>query len=527
MSLSPARASLALALLTILAGCASLPPRPPDDEIRPLLHARGGPALPVPDAADPVPAWLAEPLTLERAVQIALLRSPQLQLTYAELGLERAEVLEAVQVDNPAFSIGRERLSPGDGTVRLAGLSLPLGELIAAPLKVRLAEGEYERARLRLAQAVLDLALDIEAAWYRAAAAEQVAGMREAVSEGAQASAELAGRFHAAGNISQLQLRQEQAFASEARIAAARARAEAVRERLALNTLLGLNGADARWAAAEGLRLPVSAEDDVDALVRLARRDNLQLQAARLRADTRLKAAGITRGLWWLRGAEFEFSREREPDGSRKQGPGLAVELPLFNQGQAERARAQALLDEARARLAMAELAVVEGVRARAQAVAELRDVVALHRDALVPQREDIVARQQERQNFMLIGVFELVQAKLAEYDAYQGYIEALRDYWLARVELSRVVGQRLPSADAPGETAPTLEQILGPQTGGHQGHGMPETAAEAGTEEAGPEQDEDQHKHHHHQGSAAVKAAGEAEDKDQHNHHHHQGDQP
>lgn len=519
----PARAVLAAGLLSVLAGCAALAPRPSDDDIRPLLEARGGSALPSPDAVDPVPGWLAEPLTLERATRIALLRSPQLRLTYAELGLERAEVLAAVQIGNPVISIGREKVSPGDGTVRLASLSLPLGDLIAAPLKARLAEGEYERARLRLAQAVLDLAFDVEAAWYRAAAAEQVAGMREAVAEGAQASAELAERFHRAGNISQLQLRQEQAFASQARIAAARARAEAVRERLALNTLLGLSGEDARWTAAEPLRLPVAAEDDADELVELALRDNLQLQAARLHADTQLKAAGFVKGLWWLQGAEAGFGREREADGSRKRGPSLGVELPLFNQGQAERAEAQALLDRARAQLALAELQVCEGVRARAQAVAELRDVVDIHRRALLPQREDIVARQQERQNFMLIGVFELVQAKLAEYDAYQGYIEALRDYWLARVELSRAVGQRLPSTAATGEAAPSLGRILGSQDGGdhdhraqqnhgshpqhdaapaeypHPGHHMPEAPPEPEAKDAKPEHGE--HHHHHHGG--------------------------
>lgn len=524
MFLSPARAVLALGLLSVLAGCASLAPRPSDEDIRPLLEARGGPALPSSGAADSVPGWLAEPLTLERATRIALVRSPQLQLTYAELGLERAEVLAAVQIGNPVLSIGREKVSPGDGTVRLAGLSLPLGDLIAAPLKAPLAEGEYERARLRLAQAVLDLAFDVEAAWHRAAAAEQVAGMREAVSEGAQASAELAERFHRAGNISQLQLRQEQAFASQAGIAAAQARAAAIRERLALNTLLGLSGKDSHWTAAEPLRLPVAAEDDTEALVELGLRDNLGLQAARLRADTQLKAAGFTKGLWWLQGADLGFEREREADGSRKRGPSLGLELPLFNQGQAERAEAQALLDKARAQLALAELQVREGVRARAQAVAELREVVDIHRRALVPQREDIVARQQERQNFMLIGVFELVQAKLAEYDAYQGYIEALRDYWLARVELGRAVGQRLPSADATGEAAPGLEQILGPQDGGHQGHGAQQNHDGHQQHDAAPA--EDPHAGHHLPETPPEPEAKDA-DPEHGEHHHHHGGQP
>ncbi len=49
--------------------------------------------------------------------------------------------------------------------------------------------------------------------------------------------------------------------------------------------------------------------------------------------------------------------------------------------------------------------------------------------------------------------MFELIQAKRQEYDAYQSYLEAIRDYWLARTDLLRAVGARLPSESmaAPG----------------------------------------------------------------------------
>ena len=78
-----------------------------------------------------------------------------------------------------------------------------------------------------------------------------------------------------------------------------------------------------------------------------------------------------------------------------------------------------------------------------------LREIVDTHRDVLIPQRESVVARSQEQQNYMIIGVFELIQAKRQEYDAYQSYLEAIRDYWLARTDLMRAVGARLPSESA------------------------------------------------------------------------------
>ena len=82
----------------------------------------------------------------------------------------------------------------------------------------------------------------------------------------------------------------------------------------------------------------------------------------------------------------------------------------------------------------------------------------------------------------MLIGVFELIQAKTQEYDAYQGYLEAIRDYWLARIDLMRVVGARLPSEkDAGGET-PGVSEILTPQGAAmdHSGHGAAGAGAAA-----------------------------------------------
>ena len=150
-------------------------------------------------------------------------------------------------------------------------------------------------------------------------------------------------------------------------------------------------------------------------------------------------------------------------DRSTIRGPTLDLELPIFNQGQARVARAQAQLRLARARLAQLELSSANGVDLAAERVRVLSEVVRIHRDALIPERESVVARSQEEQNFMLIGIFEVIQAKTQEYDAYQGYLEAVRDYWLARVDLMRLVGARLPSEKQVSGTTPSVTQILTP----------------------------------------------------------------
>ena len=88
-----------------------------------------------------------------------------------------------------------------------------------------------------------------------------------------------------------------------------------------------------------------------------------------------------------------------------------------------------------------------------------------------------MVARQTERLNYMLIGAFELLLARQQEYDAYQGYIDSVRDYWQARVALARAIGTRLPSDAQPPQPVLDLDAVLKPAAadGGHdahQGHG-------------------------------------------------------
>jgi outer membrane protein, heavy metal efflux system len=474
---------LAFTMAMSLSGCASLRTQPSDLSINSLLQDRGGPSVQWSQtnnaAVDKtsVDEWLAAPLDPESAVRIAMLRSPKLQQEYARLGLARADVLEAVQISNPSISLLRQQLSPGDGVQRTLGFAMPIVDLMIAPSRARLANAGFERARFDTARAVLDVALDVESAWYAYVGAQQVADMRAAVANATQVSSDLAERFYSAGNITELQLNQERASASEARIDAGRANVGAAQKRLALNNLMGLDGRQSQWTALDRLPLPVMEEDEIENLIAIAREKNLQLLAARQQVLVMQASYKSTRHWRWFGAAGLGYEREKDADGTRLSGPSLNLELPVFNQGQAKLSRAQALLAESNAQLREAELSVENTIRANANAVRMHSEAVGIFHNALIPQRETVLARSQLEQNFMLIGVFELIQAKAKEYDAYQGYLEAVRDYWQARIALTRSVGERLPSDSAARQNTPSVKDILTPKGGmqgmDHSSHGM------------------------------------------------------
>ena len=62
------------------------------------------------------------------------------------------------------------------------------------------------------------------------------------------------------------------------------------------------------------------------------------------------------------------------------------------------------------------------------------------YRDVLLPRRARIVDLTKLEHNAMLVGVFQLLQAKQNEAEAQRNYIEAQRQYWSARINLDRAL---------------------------------------------------------------------------------------
>ena len=75
------------------------------------------------------------------------------------------------------------------------------------------------------------------------------------------------------------------------------------------------------------------------------------------------------------------------------------------------------------------------------------RQLVDYYRDVVLPRRRRIVEQTQLEFNGMLVGVYQLLQAKQGEVSARRDFISARRDYWIARTELERALGGPLAGA--------------------------------------------------------------------------------
>lgn len=466
--------SLVLLVLAVSAGCASVPPARGTSDINQLVTARGAPA-PLWPAAGPradeesarLGELLKEPLTVERAVRVAFLRNPQIREAYAELGFAQADVLEASRLSNPVIGYVSLRAVDGPSSQITRSVALSFADVLLLPARARLARQAFERTRDSAGAALINLQREVETAWYEYAGAQQVAQMREAVARTTDSSAEFAQRLQSAGNIRPRNLALELAAASSARVAAARAAAEALRARTSLANLLGISSRDPWQVPArlpEPLATPQFDRAGLDtSFVDQALLTRLDVAAARRDVDLLEDALGVTRRWRWLGEANVGYERESETDGSSIRGPSFSLEVPLFNQNQGGVLRAQSQLEASRARLASVELGVRNELALNIDRLATARDIAERYRTALVPQREAVVNRTLEEFNYMLTDAFELLQAKREQFDAYQDYLEAVRDYWVARSDLRRASGGQLPGDEHDAEPTLGVDAIVPP----------------------------------------------------------------
>jgi cobalt-zinc-cadmium efflux system outer membrane protein len=400
---------------------------------------------------------LTKPLNADSAVQIALLNNQGLQADFEELGVARSRLVAALQLPNPTVDAALRYRSGDAGNPAMdINALIDVTALLFLPVQGGAASAALDAARTSVTGRVLDLALETRMSFYDYQAAEQTLELRRSVLDALRASFEVAQKLHDAGNVTDLSFANERALYEEARVAHAQAEAEARARREALNASLGLwgpRGAD--WKAVDRLPSPsASSEVDFSQIETRAIERSLDLELGRRRFAAAAKRANLQRARGWVPELRAGVSAERElgAGGEWSVGPAVALEVPLFYQGQGE--TDVALAEMRQQRRSYADTAV--RIRAAARAAASRLDVAGknatYYQEVLLPLRQRIVDETQLQFNAMSVGVFQLLQAKRDQIDSARAYVAVLREYWVARAEVDQLLSGRLPRRQASSE---------------------------------------------------------------------------
>ena len=447
--------TLTVVAALVLSGCASFSPDGGFASVQKTAQARlGKDVVWARSDADQdrinqrVSELLKKPLSMDDAVQVALLNNRGLQASFAELGITEAEVVQAGRLPNPGFSFGRS--TRGDEVEIERSLHLNLARLLAMPWTGQVQARRFQQTQNTVALNVLTLAADTRKAWVNAVAATEAVRYAKQVKQAADASAELARRMEQVGNFNKLQRAREQSFSADAVVNFAQAEQaqRATRERL--TRLMGAWGAQTQFTLPERLPDLPKAPLDLPNVEQVAMAQRLDVQAAALAAEQTAKNLGLTRTTRFINVLELGAMRNSSNEAPVQRGWEVSFELPLFDWGGARVAKAEAVYMQAVNRTAEAAVNARSEVREAYTGYRSAFDVARHHRDEIVPLRKQISDENLLRYNGMLIGVFELLADARSQIGSVNASIEALRAFWLAQADLDMaLIGK--PSMSAVG----------------------------------------------------------------------------
>ncbi|WP_199738900.1 TolC family protein, partial [Corallococcus sp. CA054B] len=391
-------------------------------------------------------ALLAGDLTSDRAVEVALLNNPALQATYEELGVSQADMVQAGLLTNPSFdgSIGFPLSSDGNTETEFS-IVQSFVDLFTLPLRKRVAKEQFQADTLRVAHEALATTAEVRQTFTEVQARQQLVALRREVFQAADAAADLSNRQRAAGNITVLALATEQAAMEQARLELAQDELALVEAREHLTRLMGLYGARVQWTLAQKLPEVPATETSLERLETLAIEQRLDIDAARKQASLLWNALELARSTRFFGRVEVGVHTHRDANGPRLLGPTLSLELPIFDQRQALIAKLEAQHRQGENRLMELAVNARSEVRAARAKLVTLRNMAERYQKVVLPLRTTIVEESQRQYNAMQIGLPALLIARREQVEAWRAYLETVRDYWMARADLERLVGGRLP----------------------------------------------------------------------------------
>ena len=462
------RLAIIAAASLLLAGCASFSPDGGFGKVSQLTQERTGQGVALqrsPEdaqiAQNRVAELLQAALTADAAVEVALLNNRGLQAKFGDLGIAESELVRAGRLKNPSLSFGR--MSGGGGIEIERTVLFDILGLLTMPMAKEVGQQRFEQAQYQAAYDAVSLAADVRRAYFDAVAAQELAKFYEQVKETADVSNELAKRMLQAGNFNKLAQMREQAFYADATAQLARAQHQAAAQREKLIRLLGLYGEQLNFRLPQRLpELPKQVIEPQNA-EQTAMDKRLDVQMAKRAAEATAKSLHLTNATRMVNVLDVAYKNKSESGAPRANGYEIELELPLFDFGSTRAARAQATYMQAVNRTAEVAVNARSEVREAYSAYRTAYDLAQHYRDEVVPLRKRISEENLLRYNGMLIGVFELLADAREQVAGVTGYVQALRDFWVAETNLQTALTARSPAAGSVSQPAAAAGSATAP----------------------------------------------------------------
>ena len=337
----------AIALSVLLIGCTTAPVRD-DSRVQYSIGIAGvgAPRLPANGESYLDDDWFTEPLTVDRAVQAALLNNPQVRAELTRLDAVQAELIQAGLLRNPMGSLMVLRPEGGGRFELDYSLMQSLFDLFTRTKRIDVANAAQARVQAEVMMSVVRMAQDTETAYYEAMTAKDALRLQQELLALERNVLTLQTRQARQGILPSSAVLVQQATASQQAHELSTAEAEQTKALSALAQQLGLPSVKSLVLPDHlpALALSVLNEPQLQALAQKHRPELMASIASieQAKAEKKLQT-GVLRNTE----ASLGIAGSRESSGFSMNGLAAQISLPVFDTGRARNALADAKIAQA------------------------------------------------------------------------------------------------------------------------------------------------------------------------------------
>jgi cobalt-zinc-cadmium efflux system outer membrane protein len=439
----------AIAFSVLLIGCTTAPVRD-DSRVQNSigLAGAGTPRLPTHGESYLDDAWFAEPLTIERAVQAALLNNPQVRAELTRLDAAQAELIQAGLLRNPMGSLILLRPEGGGRFELDYSLMQSLFDLFARSKRIDVANATQARVQAEVMMQLVLISQNTEAAYFEAMVAKEVLRLQREQLELEQNTLSLLKRQAKQGVLSSSPALAQQATVSMQAHALRTAEAEQTKALSALAQLLGLSSIH-RLVLSDRLPAVQLAAFNEPELQALAMKHRPELMATNASIDQARAEKKLQIGVLRATDPSLGLGGIRESNGFSLNGLSAQISSPVFDTGRARGALADAKITQADYQAeAACRLIPLEVERSLATVIANTKALE--HADHHLRQQlqlETLVLRNYQQGNDDYMRVAEARRLRLA---SQREQLQAQQMLRIAYVDLERATGVAMHKSISP-----------------------------------------------------------------------------
>ncbi|MBK8267274.1 MAG: TolC family protein [Planctomycetes bacterium] len=430
-----------------------------------------------------VNALLVDGLSVDEAVRVGLLNNPAFQSLFQKIGASRADVVQSGLLSNPSLSLG-VRFPEGGGRSNLSmGFAQELVDLWQIPVRKHIAEMELEQVVLTAVREGVDLVADIRSKCYGLLALQETEAITREHLKLVEQSLGISQKRFDGGETSKLDVNLVRANMLQVQIDLISIQRDRRVAEAGLARVLGLSRRGDAWGLAD--ELPKSAPPIGD-------ESGILILGTQQRIDSRVAMAEIGQAEGELRrqylnivpsvsaGVEFERPERRALPGrkilndtarasvangqltapdiqtkgernlDRRQiidsllGPTVAITLPIWDQNQAQIAKAQYRVIELRTKFEGLLDQIAQEIDQAVTAYRAGLELVSFYGSEGLPQVEENVQSARSAYEAGEQSVLALIEAQENLLLQRRAYVAARKDLAVAAAELARAVGGRL-----------------------------------------------------------------------------------